>query len=72
MRDKVVSILSSVANISIEELNKHSGQVEMWDSFVMLEIVIALEDSFDIKFTQDEIAEMKTVDDICRIVEGKL
>lgn len=72
MKDKVVNILSSVTNISIEELNKHSGETEMWDSFVMLEIVIALEDSFDIKFTQDEIAEMKTVDDICRIVEGKL
>ena len=41
------------------------------DSAEMVEIVVALEKEFNIKFPAEKVGELKTVQDIINFVEGK-
>lgn len=42
----------------------HSGNVPRWDSFANFELMMAVEDEFDIQFGVDEIASFKKVNDL--------
>lgn len=42
-----------------------------WDSFAHINLVIALEEKFAITFTTEEIAGMKCVDDLVRILHNR-
>ncbi len=48
--------------------------VEGWDSFRHIEIVMATEESFGVKFTSAELDNMKKLGDLVRVVaqRGKL
>lgn len=71
MKDNVLKIISTVSKISVDDLKQNLDTPNLWNSFIMLEIVIALEDEFDISFSKDEIASMKTASVICKLVTEK-
>ena len=71
MEERVLHILSLTTKIPEEELKTNMDSEKLWDSLVMLETVIALEDEFDITFSQEEISEMTTVAKICKIIKEK-
>lgn len=45
--------------------------VEAWDSFNHINLIVALEDEFAITFTTDEIAGMANVGDLVEILKSK-
>ena len=45
--------------------------VQGWDSLAHMELIAALEASFSLQFTGDEIADMQTVGDIWKIISTK-
>lgn len=45
--------------------------VEDWDSFNHINLVVALEDAFDISFTTEEMAGMSNVGDLVTILQGR-
>ena len=49
-----------------------AADVDGWDSFKQIEIVIATEERFGVKFTGKEIDGMKRVGDMARLVSAKL
>lgn len=71
MEDKIIEILRNV--LETNDINSESSQqnCEKWDSLHQLNLVIELEDAFDITLEPEEIAEMKSVKDIKHIIEGK-
>lgn len=52
-----------------EETNASS--VSGWDSFAHINLIVALENEFDIKFSTRELGEMKCVGDLLRLLQLK-
>ena len=72
MEDKVLEILKDV--FELESVDKTCSQktCDAWDSLGQLNLVAELEDAFDVSLEPEEIGEMKSYEDILRILEGKL
>ena len=60
MTNKIVEIISQTLAIEINA-NTSQSTCEQWDSLRHLNIIIALEDAFDLSFEPEEIADMKSV-----------
>lgn len=69
--DKLNQILSTVFKISLEETSKNFGMKDInnWDSLSHMNLIVTIEDEFNIQLTGDEIAEMTTFDKIREIVQ---
>jgi len=48
-----------------------ADDVEGWDSFAHLDIIVALEEQLGIKFTTREIETLRTVGDLVALVKAK-
>lgn len=72
MEERVLNIVSSFVGTSADELKNKIDTEGVWDSLQKVEIVIAIEDEFDISFTQEEIAELKTINQINELIKGKM
>lgn len=46
-----------------------AADVEDWDSFAQMQIVMGIEGIFGIKFSTDEVTEFKNVGDVVRAIE---
>ena len=59
-------ILSDILNIPEEEINDETSpaNTESWDSFNGLMIASALEKTYNISFTMEEVSNVKCVGDI--------
>ena len=52
--------------------NSTPEDIEGWDSLVNINIVVALEEHFNIKFSLDEITNINSVEDIVKMIESHL
>ena len=70
----IIKIVSSVLNINKKIINNKSGpeSLDGWDSLKHLNIILACEDFFKIKFTNDEIVEILDIDTMSTIIKEKL
>ena len=57
----------------LDSVDKTCSQAtcEKWDSMGQLNLVVELESEFDVTLEPEEIGEMKTFDDIIRILKSK-
>lgn len=44
--------------------------VERWDSFNHINLIIALEEAFDLRFASDEISKMANVGDLFKVLQA--
>lgn len=72
MEEQVLNIVSSFTGKTIEELKSSINNEGVWDSLQKVEIVIALEDEFDVAFKQEEIAEINTISEFINKIQGKI
>ncbi|MBR2221613.1 MAG: hypothetical protein IJ972_01295 [Campylobacter sp.] len=71
MENKIIEIISTITKINKAELVEKVDVEKLWESIIHVEIVIALEEEFDIVFTQDEIGNMTTILKIIDTVKAK-
>ena len=69
MKDKLFNILQSIEKrIKIKKKDKTQdlevGQVEFWDSLSHLNFMLAIEDEFKIRFTINEMTNVKSINQI--------
>ncbi|MBG9755862.1 hypothetical protein ABD89_07895 [Lysinibacillus sphaericus] len=57
-------------NANVELINREKNAT--WDSIKHLEIIMAIEEEFDIRFTATEVTAVKTIQDLYEYVEKKL
>jgi len=71
--DRIKNVMSAVFGISNEEINDESSPdtIESWDSLKHMNMVVALEEEFEVEFTDDEILEMMNYALIKSILMGK-
>jgi acyl carrier protein len=69
MKMKIISVLQKVFEIEQIDENTSQQDVEKWDSLGHLNLVVALEEEFDVLFEPEEIAEMTSAQKIISKIE---
>ena len=72
MEEKVFKIMKDVLEMDEVSMNTSQDNCENWNSLRHLNLVSELEDEFDVEFEPEEIAEMKSVNNIIEIIKEKL
>ena len=64
MKEKVFSIISKIMAVPLEEVNEDSSpdSIENWDSLKHMNLVLALEQEFEIQFTDEQIISLLNVE----------
>jgi acyl carrier protein len=73
MKNKIKNIMASVFEMPIENLQDSFSQhdIENWDSLHHLNLVIELENEFNISLEPEEIGEMNSFEKIVELVKSK-
>jgi len=60
MKDSIIELIAIVTKQTTSFLEDNLTSNGLWDSFTNVELILALEEKFDIMFDQSEIAAMTT------------
>lgn len=71
MSEKVLETIRRITGFDATDQNDLQIQVP-WDSFTQVELVLALEAEFNLRFSADEIEKFRTIEKIVQSIEGKL
>ena len=73
MKEKVLKVVSQIMNVPVKELSEDSSPdtIERWDSLQHMNLVLALEQEFNVSFTDQQIIEMMNVALICETLKEK-
>lgn len=68
-----IELISNILNVPSTELSLQSGpeDIVQWDSLAHINIITALEQTYDLQITMSEILTVKTVADLVNLVENK-
>jgi len=60
MNDRVFKVVSQVLNVPLAQINLESSpdNLKSWDSLKHMNLVLALEEEFDVQFSEDQIVDM--------------
>ena len=72
MEEKILEILKDTFELDSVDSTCSQATCPAWDSMGQLNLVAELEDAFDISLEPEEIGEMKSFDDIVKIVKSKI
>ena len=66
-------VISSVFDVNINEISDDTNpdSLDNWDSMGHMNLIVALEEEFNILFDEDEITEMLNFKLICLIISEK-
>ena len=73
MEERIKNVIKAVFEIPIEQIKDDSSPdtIESWDSLKHMNMVVALEEEFQVEFTDDEILEMMNYPLIVEVVKNK-
>lgn len=71
MEEKVLEILKDLFELDTVDETCSQTTCEKWDSMGQLNLVVELESEFDVTLEPEEIGEMKSFNDIIRILKSK-
>ncbi len=73
MEDRIKQVISDVFNIDVNSVNNKTStkNIENWDSLKHMNLIIALEEEFNIEFSDEEILTSMNYESILTILEGK-
>ncbi len=71
--DKVKELISEQLDVKADDITEASNiQDDLGaDSLDVVDLVMALEDEFDVEIPEDQVENIKTVGDIVRFIEDK-
>jgi len=66
MKKQLFQTMSNLFDIPIEIINEKSSpdSIETWDSLNHIKLIMALEEEFNVTFTDDQIVDMLNVESI--------
>lgn len=73
MKERVLQVISQVMDVPFEQLtlNASVDTVEKWDSLQHLNLVLALEEEFNVSFSDQEIIEILNAEIILEVLKEK-
>lgn len=74
MKKEILEIMSLVFEIDSKGIpdNAAPGIIENWDSLRHLNLIVNLEDKFDIHFTDEELVSLINIEAIVDIISSKI
>lgn len=74
MESRIKNVMAAVFEISVEEINDQTSpdSIDSWDSLNLMNLVVSLEEEFDIQFDDQDIVEMLNFKLICEIIKQKV
>lgn len=72
MEEKILNILKETFELESVDTTCSQATCPAWDSMGQLNLVAELEEAFDISLEPEEIGEMKSFEDVVRLVSSKL
>ncbi len=74
MEDRIKKVMSAVFEVPVEAINDKLSPdtIESWDSLKHMNLVVALEEEFDVHFNDEDIVEMMNYSLIRLILLKKL
>jgi acyl carrier protein len=72
--EQVQGIASDLFGIPASQITRESSteSIEAWDSTQHLNLVLALEETFSIQFSPEEMEQMRSIGSTVKLVENKL
>jgi acyl carrier protein len=68
----VRQILEAALDRSLDGIpNPTRGEVDGWDSLVQVELLFMLEEEFDVRFSEDEIGRLNSLEGIVAMLDEK-
>ncbi len=73
MENRIKKVMSDILNIDVSSINDNTSpeNIESWDSLKQMNIIVALEEEFDIEFSDEEIGEMLNYRLILEVLKEK-
>jgi len=73
MQNKVINIVSQILNKSEETLSIDSSvkTVDTWDSLNHMKILLAVEDAFGFRFSDEQMGSVSSIKDIVDIIQAR-
>jgi acyl carrier protein len=70
---KLYQVIGNVLDVDPSELSEESNaqNTARWDSLRHIEVILAVESAFNVRFTMTEIASLSKLGDIRRVLLGK-
>ena len=71
---QVQLVAADIFGLTADSISLHSSadDIEAWDSMARLNLVLALEQNFDLQFLPEEIIQMLNIELIALLIEEKL
>jgi acyl carrier protein len=71
--ERFFRVLSSILDVRRDALGSESSRdsVEEWDSLKHMYVMLALEDAFNVEFTDDEIANLSSASALMEAIAAK-
>jgi acyl carrier protein len=64
MDPRLITLIADEINVPVDAIANHSGpetgDLENWDSFTHVTLMLRIEQEFEVKFTTDEIGSLTT------------
>lgn len=72
MKDKIKEIVAGFMGVRVSEIDEEKNFIEMgMDSLTLMKIIIDIEKEYNIHFEDEEIIEIRTIDDIFNLSNEK-
>ncbi len=71
--DTFFTLFSAILNVRRDSLTPQSSRdsLEEWDSIKHMQVMLALEEQFNIQFSDDEIADLASLSDLMQAMTRK-
>ena len=72
MKDKILEIITEQFNVNIDEIGEDTSFADDLnaDSIQLMELVMTIEEEFDIELSEDEILSIETIGDVVDYIEN--
>lgn len=70
--DKILELIASITKQDIDFLKENLDAENLWNSLTRVEILLTLEEEYEIFFDEEEIKKIKTINQLIKIVEEKV
>ncbi|EAI8629026.1 acyl carrier protein [Campylobacter lari] len=73
MKNKFYEILENILEVKVDENSNLSMQnCKNWTSLNHIDIIMSLEEEFEIKFSKDELSQLKSQNELLQAIKEKL
>jgi len=74
VKNRVYSIMAVIFDINVDEIpdNAAPGVIDKWDSLKHMSLILALEEEFELRFTDKDMSELLNFELIVSIISEKI